>query len=149
MLLFTLAAGGAAEARHHWRYDRQRDFESVEVAKHGPALHGGPLGSMIAQFIRDCERQATELKYFPADEIAQSVALNDTQANALSDALHTADEVSVTLARTCPRDVPADPVGRLDAVEHGIDSVEARWMTCSRRSKRSTDRSPTIRKHAS
>jgi hypothetical protein len=85
----------------------------------------GPLGSMIAQFIRDCERQATELKYFPADEIARSVALNDTQANALSDALHTADEVSVTLARTCPRDVPADPVGRLDAVEHSIDSVEA------------------------
>jgi hypothetical protein len=125
VLLFTLAAGGAAEARHHWRYDRQRDFESVEVAKHGPALHGRPLNSMIAQFIRDCERQATELKYFPADEIARSGALNDTQANALSDALHTADEVSVSLARTCPRDVPADPVGRLDAVEHGIDSVEA------------------------
>jgi hypothetical protein len=48
VLLFTLAAGGAAEARHHWQYDRQRDFESVEVAKHVTALHGGPLGSMIA-----------------------------------------------------------------------------------------------------
>ena len=81
VLLFTLAAGSAAEARHHWRYDRQRDFEGADVAKHGPALHGGPLGSMIAQFIRDCERQATELKNFPADKIARTIALNDSQAN--------------------------------------------------------------------
>jgi hypothetical protein len=123
-LTLVVQSGGAVEARHHGRH-HHLDPDSAEAAMRGPPLHGGPLGTMLVQFIRDCERQAAELKNFPADELAQSIRPDDAQADALKDVRRIANEGADELARTCPQDMPADPVGRLGTVERGVNAVEA------------------------
>jgi hypothetical protein len=59
------------------------------------------------------------------DAMAQSTGPNDAQADLLKNAARTAEEAAGKLAQTCPKDVPVEPTARLDALEHGVDAVEA------------------------
>jgi hypothetical protein len=126
-LMFAMVSGGGAAARHHGHsgYVRQTEPDNVVEAMRGPVLRGGPLGVMMTQFIHDCEQQAAELKNFPADEIAQSVALDDSQADALKKLQSVAHEAADGLTETCPPAVPANPADRLDMIEREIDGIDA------------------------
>jgi hypothetical protein len=59
------------------------------------------------------------------DAIAQSIGPDDAQNGALKNAGRVAHEVADKLAQTCPMDVPREPSTRLDAMERGIDAVDA------------------------
>jgi hypothetical protein len=126
-LLFavTLAAGAEARDLAHDKYvhrsNHGRDIEPMRAA----TVRGGPLSGIMAQFIDDCEQQSAELKNFPADEIAQSVTLDDAQVSALKKAQAIASETAATLSETCPPAVSPNPADRLDMIERGIDGIEA------------------------
>jgi len=125
-LLLIAVSGSGTGARHngHHKNVSQPDPDGIAEATRGPPLRGGPLGVMMAQLIRDCEQQASELKNFPADEIAQSVTLDRVQADALRKAQSIAHEAAEGLAETCPPTVPANPADRLDMIEREIDGVD-------------------------
>jgi hypothetical protein len=123
-LAFAALWGEPSEARHRGHHG-QLDPDSAEALMRSPPLHGGPLGTMLIEFIRDCAQQASDLKNFPADEVAQTITSDNTQADALKDARRIADKIAENLAQSCPQDMPADPAGRLDAVDRGVSAVEA------------------------
>jgi hypothetical protein len=127
VLTFGVLLAAEAKARHngHEKYiHRSNPYRNADLVRH-PTVHGGPLRIIMADFIQWCEQQAAELKNFPADEIAQGVALDDAQAAALSETQNIAHETAEALAETCPPAVSPIPADRLDMIERGIDGIDA------------------------
>lgn len=126
--MVTLALSGGAEARHYrYHYGHHGGQSGRNVSDEVPHDSGpaSPLGTLMTQFIQDCERQVLELKHFPMDAIAESAAPDDSQNDALKEARHVADGAAERLAAACPKDVPPEPAARLDVMERGVDAVEA------------------------
>jgi hypothetical protein len=123
--MFAMVSG--AEARHsgHDKHVHRSDPDGDTEATRGQPVRSGALGVIMAQFIHDCEQQATELKNFPADAIAQSGTLDDAQAFALKNVQNIAHETAEGLRESCPPAVSANPTDRLDMIERGIDGIDA------------------------
>jgi hypothetical protein len=101
---------------------RSRDEDAERLH---PVEHGGTFGALLEQLMGYCNREVVELRNFPADAIAESVSPNDRQASALKDIRNRADDTADMLAASCTKDIPADPPSRLDAVDRGMDAVQA------------------------
>ena len=117
MSAMSLAAVRATRISH-----RSRDEDSE---RRHPREHGGTFGALIEQLMGYCNREVVELRNFPAEAIAESVSPNDRQASALKDIRNRADDAADMLAASCTKDIPADPPSRLDAVDRGMDAVQA------------------------
>jgi hypothetical protein len=73
--------------------------------------------------IRACEEQSIELRKTPFDGISRTVRPSESQQNALDTIRSAASVATDMLAATCPKDIPAMPSERLDALRHAIDAL--------------------------
>jgi hypothetical protein len=73
--------------------------------------------------IRACEEQSVELRKTPFDGISRTVRPSENQQNALETIRSTISAATDKLAATCPKDIPAMPSERLDALTHAIDAL--------------------------
>jgi hypothetical protein len=124
VLLFLVSAVVTADAHHrHHRHmsdqDPSRDPTLVSPGK------TGPLGVLMGELIKDCSREANELKILPVDAIAAAITPDTSQNSALMNIHNAAVTAANTLASTCPKDAPQAPLDRLAAVDRGIDAVQA------------------------
>jgi hypothetical protein len=104
--------------------DGWRDRVS-EVGTARARTGGGGFGAVIDQLIRGCVQQAAELQNLPFDEIARIVAPDDTQRGALEALRASTTAGAQQFSGKCPRDDPAPPLARLEAVEQAIDTATA------------------------
>jgi hypothetical protein len=73
--------------------------------------------------IRACEEQSIELRKTPFDVISRTVRPSERQQNALDTIRSAVSAAADMLATTCPKDIPAMPSERLDALRHAIDAL--------------------------
>jgi hypothetical protein len=139
LLLITFLAGVLmvialstlnAEARHrHYGYHGWPDVARLGARSRDTALlsagEAAPLGRLTGEFIRDCDREVTELKNLPLDSIGEAIRPDETQNNALVEISAAAADAADRLAPACQRQAPAEPIPRLDAVSANIDAVVA------------------------
>jgi hypothetical protein len=89
----------------------------------------GAFGATIEKLVRGCATQAAEFENWPLDEIARTVAPDETQRNALETLRGKVKEAGERLSADCPRDVPAAPAARLEAAEQGIAATLSAFDT--------------------
>jgi hypothetical protein len=104
--------------------DGQRDGVS-EPVETGRARTSGGFGTVIDRLIRGCVQQAAELQNLPFDEITRIVAPDDKQRGALEALRASATAEAQRVSAQCPKDEPAPPWARLEAVEQAIDTATA------------------------
>jgi uncharacterized membrane protein len=73
--------------------------------------------------IRACGEQSVELRKTPFDVISRTVRPSERQQNALDTIRSAVSAAAHMLATTCPKDIPAMPSGRLDALSQAIDAL--------------------------
>ena len=73
--------------------------------------------------IRACEEQSVELRKTPFEVISRTVRPSERQENALDTIRSAVSAAADMLATTCPKDIPAMPSERLDALGHAIDAL--------------------------
>jgi hypothetical protein len=73
--------------------------------------------------IRACEEQSIELRKTPFDVVSRTVRPSERQQNALDTIRSAVSAAADMLATTCPKDIPAMPSERLDALRHSIDAL--------------------------
>jgi hypothetical protein len=73
--------------------------------------------------IRACEEQSIELRKTPFDVISRTVRPSERQRNALDTIRSAVSDAADMLAATCPKDIPAMPSERLDALRHATDAL--------------------------
>jgi hypothetical protein len=130
----VISLASAAEARH-WRYnghhgfywpDRSMRQDRAEVApprNSPPVLQKSGFGLAVAHMIRACEEQSIELRKTPFDVISRTVRPSERQQDALDTIRGTVSDAADRLAATCPKDIPAMPSERLDALKHATDAL--------------------------
>jgi hypothetical protein len=101
---------------------RGRVSERVETARAGT---GGGFGAVIDRLILGCIQQAAQLQNMPFDEITRIVAPDDKQRAALEALRASTTAGAQQFSAQCPRDDPAPPLARLEAVEQAIDTATA------------------------
>jgi len=131
--MMAMSLASAAEARH-WRHngyygfywpDRSTGRDRAEAAPRdsAPLVQTSGFGLGVAHMIRACEEQSVELRKTPFDVISRTVRPSERQQHAL-DTIRSAMSVAADmLATTCPKDIPAMPSERLDALRHAIDAL--------------------------
>jgi LTXXQ motif family protein len=149
-LVAILAAMSEAQARHggHWRsfgywghglYEGRQlrppaeegGTDDAEVFGRSPSRYGAldnrgtPLGAAVAELIKACVDGSEELQHWPNESIAQRIAPDETQRGALEQLRGNAGQQAEILRAACPRDVPADPVARLDVSNSAVDAMLA------------------------
>jgi hypothetical protein len=137
----VISLATAAEARH-WRYHgyygfywpdrsiRQYRAEDTTPRNSPPVVQTSGFGLAVAHMIRACEEQSIELRKMPFDVIARTVRPSEPQQNALDTIRTAVSDAANMLAATCPKDIPAMPSERLDALRHAIDALlESRTTT--------------------
>ena len=115
LVFISMIEMSAAATRHHPHRTAQ--------AIHAPSAGGGPLRILTAEFMRDCEQLAADLRNFPADEIEQTVDPDDTQAKALKKVRSVASDAANDVAQACPPAVPDHPADRLDMIDREIGGL--------------------------
>jgi LTXXQ motif family protein len=130
----VISLATAAEARH-WRYHgyygfywpdrsiRQYRAEDTTPRNSPPVVQTSGFGLAVAHMIRACEEQSIELRKMPFDVIARTVRPSEPQQNALDTIRTAVSDAANMLAATCPKDIPAMPSERLDALRHAIDAL--------------------------
>jgi hypothetical protein len=134
MAIITTWMSSFAEARH-WRhhgyygyygYDRGRgeDQEKETAPRNGSPLgQTYSFGAAITRMIQACEEEAAELRKTPFDVIARTVRPNAIQRDALEQIRTATFAVADTLSATCPKDIPAMPSERLDALTRALQAT--------------------------
>src|SRR6266851_4864435 len=116
--------------RDDWRRSRDREdgARRREAARSDAVMRpgrGGPFAAVVEKLVRGCGQQGAEFENWPFDAIAQIVGADEAQRRALEGLRESAKAAAERLAADCPRDVPAAPSARLEAVEQGIDAALA------------------------
>ena len=114
--------------RDDWRRSRDREdgARRREAARSDAVMRpgrGGPFAAVVEKLVRGCGQQGAEFENWPFDAIAQIVGADEAQRRALEGLRESAKAAAERLAADCPRDVPAAPSARLEAVEQGIDAA--------------------------
>jgi hypothetical protein len=152
MLVAIVAPVSEAQARHwghwghwgsfgyrgQWQYeghirssaneDGTNDWEPRERAA---ARYGGfnnrasPLGTAVAELIKACAAGAEDLQHWPNESIAQAIAPDESQRGILEQVRGDAAKQAEILRAACPRDMPADPVARVDVSATAADAMLA------------------------
>lgn len=150
VLVAILASLSEAQARHggHWRsfgYWGQAQHEgrhlrssaneggtddSVALGRspsrnRGFINRGSPLGAAVAELIKACVDGSEELQHWPNESIAQRIAPDESQSGALEQLRGNARQQAEILRAACPRDIPADPVARVDISNSAVDAMLA------------------------
>jgi len=152
MLLFigTVAPISQAQARHwsHWRsfgYWDQGQYEGRhrrwsgnavgtddwEPRERVPVRSGGfdnrasPVGAAVAELIKACAEGAEQLQHWPNEPIAQAIAPDENQRGILEQLRGDAGKQAESLRAACPREIPADPVARVDVSTNAVDAMLA------------------------
>jgi len=132
MIAISLVSAG--EARH-WRHngyygfywpDRSTRRDRAEEPRNSPPpplVQASGFGLAVAHMIRACEEQSVELRKTPFDVISRTVRPSERQQNALDTIRSAISSAADMLAATCPKDIPAMPSERLDALRHTIDAL--------------------------
>ena len=116
---------------------RERDRDDATPARAAavpgelalPRGRNGAFGATIDKLVRGCAAQGAEFANWPLDDIARTVGPDETQRTALEALRGKAKEAGERLSAQCPRDVPAAPAARLEAVEQGIAATLAAFDT--------------------
>jgi hypothetical protein len=131
--VMAISLASTAEARH-WRYrgyygfywpdrDVRRDRTEEAAPRNSPPVVPSGFGLAVGRMIRACEEQSVELRKTPFDGISRTVRPSENQQNALEMIRSTISAATDKLAATCPKDIPAMPSERLDALTHAIDAL--------------------------
>jgi len=132
--VMAISLASTAEARH-WRYrgyygfywpDRSMRRDRAEEPRNSPPpplVQASGFGLAVAHMIRACEEQSVELRKTPFDVISRTVRPSERQQNALDTIRSAISSAADMLAATCPKDIPAMPSERLDALRHTIDAL--------------------------
>jgi hypothetical protein len=151
-LVAIVALASEAQARHwgHWRwfghwgqgaYEEQHRLRSSgdeagtddgdprrrELARYRGSGYGASLlGIAVAESIRACGEESGELQHWPDDNsIAQLIAPDESQRSVFEQLRSSAGKEAETLRATCPRNIPADPVARIDISKNAVDALLA------------------------
>jgi LTXXQ motif family protein len=126
----VLGASSNAEARR-WRFFNRYNFDQNAPSEQNrnSELRAGSFnpqvvrfGATVEQLIRGCAQESVELKNWPLDLVAQTVAPDEGQRNALEQMRSVAAKAGDTLASACPSDVPAALPAKFDALEQSLGS---------------------------
>ena len=134
-LLFTLASSAQAQFwiswhshhRSHRADNSKRDRDLTSGALPGSATQSdgrGSIGPLLKQLIRDCNREAVELKNLPGEAIAQAIIPDDRQADALKNIRSLAAEAAGSLEQSCSKEVPASPPSWLDVLDRELEAAQ-------------------------
>jgi hypothetical protein len=135
----TFGAMSSAEARK-WRGWRVHGF--VHLAHPGYHAHPGgisrrsrlaeerPIRSnetafngIVSRIIHSCAQRASELRDWPFDTIARTVAPNDAQRNALETLRVEAAKAADRLAADCPQNDATPSLARFEAMTQALDAT--------------------------
>jgi LTXXQ motif family protein len=134
-LLFTLTLVSGTEARPRWQSSHFARPSAVHFARPSAGSGGGehatpsikrtgPLGVLIDQLIRDCNREVVELRNFPAESIAQTIGPDETQDAALKNIVKIAADAADTLVQSCPKEPPVSPADQLFSLDREMEAVQ-------------------------
>lgn len=137
-LVVVLSAESAAQARHarhhshHLRdvysgdREPQRPDSRPVLAGAAPALaETGGFAAAVAQTIRACGQQLAALQKMSFDLVVNTVQPNNDQRTALEQIRDTAKNAVNELNASCPKQVPARLVDRLDTMRASLDAMKA------------------------
>jgi hypothetical protein len=79
----------------------------------------------VAELIKACVDGSEELQHWPNESIAQRIAPDESQSGALEQLRGNAGQQAEILGAACPRDIPADPVARVDVSNSAVDAMLA------------------------
>jgi hypothetical protein len=99
---------------------RGRDAEAPDASSR---RGGGAFTAIVARLIHGCSQQGADIQSWPFDSMAQIVNPDDSQRQALDQLQAVAKSTADALRSNCPRDTPAQPAARFDAVEHAVDAA--------------------------
>ena len=138
-LVFSLCLSTSADARrlrYYNGYERTDRNDSDSARRAGatklpetPIRGAGALSVVVERLISGCGQQAGELGNLPFAAIARIAAPDEVQSGALEALRETAMQATERLASDCPQSVPAEPAGRLEAVERAIDAASAAFAS--------------------
>ena len=134
-MLFTLTLVSVTEARQRWQPSHFARPSVGHFARPSAGSGGGehatpsikrtgPLGVLIDQLIRDCNREVVELRNFPAESIAQTIGPDETQDAALKSIVKIAAEAADTLVQSCPKEAPVSPADQLFTLDREMEAVQ-------------------------
>jgi hypothetical protein len=122
---------GQHEGRHHRPSADEEGADDAEALGRSPSHHRGldnratPLGAAVAELIKACVDGSAELRHWPNESIVQRIAPDETQRGVLEQLRGNAGQQAEILRAACPRDVPADPVARVDVSSGAVDAMLA------------------------
>lgn len=133
LIVMALGLASAAQARHGSHHHHHlRDYYSGDRDSHAGAGHSAPtqpqtggFAAPTAQMIHACDEQAMELKKMPVDAVLNAVQPSDAQRAALEQIRTAAIEAGNKLTASCPKDVPAKMMDRLDTMRTSLDAIKA------------------------
>jgi hypothetical protein len=134
-LLFTLTLVSVTEARQRWQPSHFARPSVGHFARPSAGSGGGehatpsikrtgPLGVLIDQLIRDCNREVVELRNFPAESIAQTIGPDETQDAALKNIIKIAADAADKLVQSCPKEAPVSPADQLFTLDREMEAVQ-------------------------
>jgi hypothetical protein len=148
VLAAIVAPVSEAQARHggHWRsfgywghgqYQGRHDRSSANEEEtddwgprgRAPARYGGfnnrasPFGAAVAELIKACGEGSGELQHWPNESIVQLIAPDESQRGALEQLRADAGKQAEILRTACPREIPADPVARMDVSKNAVEAT--------------------------
>jgi ABC-type transporter MlaC component len=103
--------------------DEQKErFNALDVANSsaGRATRSNPRQPDLTQV---CSGRAAQTTSLPADRIAQTLRLDDTQRAALEQVKTASAQAADILSQNCPQDQSLTPTGRLAAMEQRLDAM--------------------------
>jgi len=137
VVLVAVSLASAALARHgrhhHGRHSHDSSYEdrvpqardSAPAPARGAEPQNGGFVLAAAQIIHACSGQAAELQRMPLDAVVKTVQPSDEQRSALEQIRAAATDAANKLNATCPKDVPAPLIDRLDTMRASLDAIKA------------------------
>jgi hypothetical protein len=118
-------------SRHHHHHlqdvyggERQSQPGGAGQPSVAPPQASGITGG-VAETIRACADQATELQKIPFDAVLKTVRPSDDQRTALDQIRSAAADAVNKLHASCPKDVPARLTDGLDTMRASLDAIKA------------------------
>jgi hypothetical protein len=133
-LIVALGLTTDAQARHslHHHHHLQDVYSGERRSKPGgagqPSVTAPQASGMttgIAETIRACDDQATELQKIPFDAVIKTVRPTDDQRTSLEQIRSTAADAVNKLHASCPKDVPAQLTDGFDTMRASLDAIKA------------------------